>query len=114
MGASSTIIDVGIFWLLIDGWHTPPLLANTVSYSVGAINSFLLNKLITFRDRATLHSPARQLVTFVMVETSARLAVSSTVLALALPFMSSLAAKAISIVVTFILAYTLSSRLVFR
>ena len=113
VGASSTAIDVALFWLLIELAQASPLLANAVSYSLGAVNSFLLNKFVTFRNRKTYRDSAEQLAMFVAVRLGC-LATSSLVLALALPFMSSLAAKLVSVVVTFVIAYTLSSRLVFR
>lgn len=113
VGGVSTVIDVAVFWILLELAQAPALLANAVSYSVGAVNSFLLNKLVTFRHRQTSRSSAQQLAAFVVVRVVC-LGVSSLALAVALPFMSSLAAKGVSVVVAFALAYALSSRLVFR
>ncbi len=113
VGASSTAIDFVLFWLLIELAQAQPLRANAVSYSLAAVNSFLLNKFVTFRHRETRYGSTWQVAAFVLVR-SACLVVSSVVLAAALLFLSSLGAKLVSIVVTFFLAYTLSSRLVFR
>lgn len=113
VGASTTVIDLAVFWLLTELAQLSPLLANVISYSIGAVNSFALNKLLTFRHRAIRRSSAEQFAAFVVVRLVC-LALSSLVLALALPFMPSLAAKLVSIVITFAFAYTLSSRLVFR
>ena len=113
VGASSTTLDVALFWLLIDLAQVPPLPANAVSYSLAAANSFLLNKFITFRHRKAQRGSVRQVAIFVLVRLTC-LAVSSLVLAAALSLLSSLAAKLVSVAVTFTLAYTLSSRLVFR
>ena len=113
VGASSTAIDVTIFWVLVQLVQVPPLFANAISYSTGAINSFLLNKFVTFRARNTRRGSGEQLALFVVVRIAC-LVIASLVIALALPFMPSLAAKLVSIVVTFVVAYALSSRLVFR
>ena len=113
VGASNTVVDLLVFWVLSEMAQVPPLLANVVSYSLGAVNSFTLNKLLTFRDRDTRRSSMEQLLAFAVVKLVC-LALSSLVLVLALLFMASLAAKLVSIVVTFVFAYMLSSRLVFR
>jgi putative flippase GtrA len=113
VGVSSTAIDIAIFWALVELAQVPPLLANAISYSTGAINSFLLNKFVTFRDRATRRRSGEQLALFIVVRLVC-LAIASLVLAVALHFMPSLPAKLVSIVVTFVVAYALSSGLVFR
>ena len=113
VGASSTAIDVSIFWLLTSRAQLDPLLANVASYSLAAVNSFALNKLLTFRNRKTSRSATQQAGAFVLARL-ASLVVSSLALAVALQVVPSLAAKLVSIIVTFGLAYTLSSRLVFR
>jgi putative flippase GtrA len=113
VGVSSTAIDVAIFWTLVELAQVPPLVANAISYSTGAINSFLLNKFVTFRDRTTCRGSGEQLVLFIAVRLAC-LAIASLVLAVALRFMPSIPAKLVSIVVTFVVAYALSSRLVFR
>ena len=113
VGVSNTAVDVAVFWVLTEQAHVAPLLANAASYSIGALNSFALNKLITFRDRESRDGSARQMAAFALVKL-ASLGLSSLVLALALPLAPSLAAKLISIVVTFSFAYALTSRLVFR
>jgi putative flippase GtrA len=113
VGASSTVIDVGTFLILANLVQIPPLTANAVSYSLGAINSFLLNKHMTFRHRQTTRSTAQQATVFALARLAC-LAVSPGALATALVFTPALAAKLISIVITFVLAYALSRRIVFR
>jgi putative flippase GtrA len=113
VGASNTVVDLAVFWFLTEMAQVPPLLANVVSYSLGAVNSFTLNKLLTFRDRDTRRSSMEQLLAFAVVKLVC-LSLSSLVLVLTLLFMASVAAKLVSIVVTFVFAYTLNSRLVFR
>src|SRR5262245_42393246 len=114
VGSSSTAIDVVIFFILVELAYLPPLFANVVSCSVAAINSFFLSKLVTFRDRNRCRDALEeQLALFILVR-AVCLAIGSIVLAIALDFMPSLFAKLVSIVPTFLVAYALSSRLVFR
>jgi putative flippase GtrA len=91
----------------------PPLTANVLSYSVAAINSFLLNKFVTFRHRQTRRSSMLQLAFFIVARLIC-LGLSTLVLAISLSFVPNLAAKLTSVVVTFFAAYALSSRLVYR
>jgi putative flippase GtrA len=113
VGAASTSIDVAVYWLLTALAHAAPLPANALSYSLAAINSFLLNKLITFRCIETQSSLILQLSTFAIVRLLC-LGISTLVLALSLLLVASLAAKLVSVAVTFFFAYTLSSQLVYR
>jgi len=113
VGVTSGAIDVGIFWLLITYAPLPPLAANGVSYSLAALNSFILNKRITFRQRRGKRSAAQQALSFLLVRLAC-LAFSSATLAVALVFLPRLSAKLLSVLFTFLIAYVLHSRLVFR
>src|SRR5262245_40610651 len=97
VGVSSTAIDVATFSLLVAQAQVPSLHANTFSYSLGAINSFRLNKFITCRDRGTHRGPGAQLALFVVMRLLC-LAIASLVLAVALQFMATFPAKLGSIV----------------
>lgn len=53
VGGVSTVIDVGLYFGLTRGfswWEEHFLVANVISFGLAAINSFVLNKLWTFRD----------------------------------------------------------------
>jgi putative flippase GtrA len=113
VGVSNTAIDVGLFFLLTEKAHVPALLANAASYGVGALNSFALNQRLTFRGRALGHGPLAQVAAFALVKLAC-LGVSTCALGMALLFLGNLPAKAASIAVTFVFAYTLTDRLVFR
>jgi len=65
VGAVNTIIDFGILNLLISVFGWSILLANTISFSVAVINSFLFNKYWTFRQRGG--NTYQQLAGFVLV-----------------------------------------------
>lgn len=51
VGALNTLITWLIFLLLYRILHTGEIVANITGYVIGAINSFILNKLWTFRSR---------------------------------------------------------------
>lgn len=70
VGASSTGIDTGLFWVLVQGLHWRPwglvIPANIVSFTIGVTNGFVWNRYWTFRGAATGHAPT-QYVRFVLV-----------------------------------------------
>lgn len=49
VGVLNTVVDFLVFWALLD--LMPALLANVISFSVGAVNSLVLNSFVTFHDR---------------------------------------------------------------
>jgi putative flippase GtrA len=129
VGASSTVVDASLFCLLTRRGQLAPLAANAFSYGIAAGNSFILNKLLTFRHRKTRHGAKVQAALFILARCLC-LMVCTLALATALQFAPSLVAKLIASAVTlgavvsrrFVRrepwrcdsAYALSSRLVFR
>jgi putative flippase GtrA len=113
VAASSAAVDVSTFWLLTRRGQLAPLVANAASYGIAAANSFMLNKLLTFRHRKTRHGAKVQASLFVLARCLC-LIVCTLALAVALRFAPSLVAKLMANAVTLVAAYTLSSRLVFR
>lgn len=55
VGILNTLIDIGLFLLLSGAFHLEYLLAQVVSYTVGAANSYLLNRTFTFRRKNPPH-----------------------------------------------------------
>ena len=51
VGVLNTIVDYGLFNLLGYGLHVSLVLAQAIGVTAGIVNSFLLNKLWTFRSR---------------------------------------------------------------
>ena len=113
VSASSAVVDVSMFWLLTRRGQLAPLVANAASYGIAAGNSFILNKLLTFRHRKTRHGAKVQAALFVLARCLC-LIVSTLALAAALRLAPSLVAKLMANAVTLGFAYLLSSRLVFR
>ena len=58
IGASSTVIDVSLFWLLTHRGHLVPLVANAVSSGIAAGNSYDLSGNVTIGSvQVSLNSP---------------------------------------------------------
>jgi putative flippase GtrA len=71
VGASATLIDMGVFWVLVRplGWGTTWLMraaANSISFTLGVTNGFLWNRYWTFPGAAAGHAPT-QYLRFVLV-----------------------------------------------
>lgn len=57
VGGINTVIDFGVFAVLF-AWGVPLLPAHTLSYCCGIVNSYLLNRKWTFKDKASSQSLA--------------------------------------------------------
>ncbi len=113
VGGLSTLLDVAVFWLLI-GAGLPPVAAHVVSYTAVAALNFLLNGTWTYAHRelrGRLFAPSR-LAAFAIAK-CVTLFVSTITLAAALVMLSPLAAKVVSLGLTFGVAVVLSRRFVF-
>jgi putative flippase GtrA len=113
VGIVNTVLDLAVFWLLAGVFSMPILIANTLSYSVGALNSFVLNRLWTFRGVAFRRGAALQLPLFMLVSLVGLVVANLTLwlFAQALPVM---VAKVVSVAVTFVWNFFASKVLVFR
>lgn len=50
VGVSGTVVDFVVLTLLVKAFGMPLIIANTISYSVGVVNNFLLNRFWTFSE----------------------------------------------------------------
>jgi putative flippase GtrA len=55
VGLSGTILDFAILTILKTFFGVPTIIANTISYSVGVINNFILNRAWTFSEARDKH-----------------------------------------------------------
>jgi putative flippase GtrA len=55
VGATNTLIDFAILNLLVQVVHLALLPANSISFSIAVINSYLLNKYWTFQDKKPIY-----------------------------------------------------------
>ena len=81
VGVMNTAVDAGAYFLLtlIPFFAENYLIAQVISYTLGALNSLIVNKTFTFRDKSRLNT--RRIVLFAVV-TLVALGVSSAALAL--------------------------------
>jgi putative flippase GtrA len=113
VGVVNTLVDVGLFTLLVRllDWHVVP--ANILSYGAGILCSFVLNSRWTFAEVRGEPGAARRFARF--IGTSLAAMGLSTVLVVVLSWMMDpLWAKAISVVVGFLANYAMARLFVFR
>jgi putative flippase GtrA len=112
VGVTNTIVDVGVFAILIAGTAVSPIIANVAGYLTGLVNSYFLNRNWTFWDARTF-GWRRQLVRFASVNITA-LGLSTFVVWTLTPVLGPLPAKLVSVAISFAFNYALSRTLVFR
>jgi len=112
VGVLNTLVDLAAFTALVSLTAVPPLLANTISYALGALNSYLMNGKVTFRSRGVQLASWQRVGRFVAVNLACLL-VSLLSLAALSGVMPLLAAKLGSVVATFAFGYVLNSLVVY-
>ncbi|MFB5190787.1 GtrA family protein [Alicyclobacillus fastidiosus] len=65
VGVLNTVVDFAVFFALVRLVHWNALIAQSVSYACGLCNSYVWNRLITFR--AAPRSPAAQMLKFAVL-----------------------------------------------
>jgi putative flippase GtrA len=61
VGTSSTVIDKGVFWILLNALPLLPWwICSVISFCFGVTNGFLWNRFWTFRAKGEGHSSARR------------------------------------------------------
>ena len=112
VGVANTALDVLLFSTLTYVAGVRPVPANIVSYSAGILLSYTVNRAWTFRDRERQRT-VRQLAWFI-AGSVAGLALSTLVIALLAGVCGALAAKVLSVGVTFAWNYVYSNFVVFK
>ncbi len=112
VGVLNTAIDFGLFLLLVR-LGLPPLVANAISFSLGAANSYVLNARLTFRVDREARSLATVLRFAVMIAST--LAMAQAILWLGLHWrLPPASAKLLSLAATFLFGFVVSKLFVFR
>lgn len=65
IGISNTVVDIIVYWLLIQ-LTVPYVIANIASYGAGMLNSYLLNKNITFRSNNNIQYERNVIIRFII------------------------------------------------
>ena len=91
----------------------PLIIAHLMSYSVGMLNSFILNKRWTFVDTRDQGSIGRQLPVFLAIN-ALSLGLSSLILWLCIESMGVMTAKLLATIVSFLINFWANRTFVFR
>ena len=113
VGVVNTGLDLAVFAALHFGAAVGLMAAHVAGFLIAATNSYLLNKIWTFRDASRGGVALRRGLGFLMVAAGG-LAVSSAIVWLAHFVMPAMLAKLAAVVGSFAWNYWASSRLVFR
>jgi putative flippase GtrA len=113
VGCLNTAVDLATFILLLEVAGLHLLLANTAGVLAGATNSYLLNKLWTFRDPSRGRANLERYLRFLAFN-GVGLVIANVTIALLVVLMPPVPAKLGSIAVTMIWNYWTSHRYVYR
>jgi putative flippase GtrA len=113
IGVVNTGIDFAVFWSEVRYWGWPLVPANMLSWLVAMTFSYAMNSFITFGPESGRKLRWRDYFTFAVSGVAGMIASTATLLALsfAVPV---LVAKLLSILVSFVVNFTLSHFVVFR
>ena len=113
VGILNTGIDFVTFWALLTFSDAPLLVANSIAYIVGILNSFAWNKLWTFGDIEHRHSTHYQFA-FTLVVYGIGLVISNLIIAIVVNFLPPMIAKLVAILGTVVWTYWASKKFVFK
>jgi putative flippase GtrA len=113
VGVINTVIDFGIFWTAATYLLWPLIPANVLAWLVAVSFSYAMNSLITFGPESGRILRWRDYATFIASGVAGMVCGTSTLFALSYVF-PVLAAKLISILVSFVVNFSLSHFVVFR
>src|SRR4051812_46361240 len=113
VGLINTAIDLATYLGVTRLAHMDPLMANVLGYSLGSLHGYIVNGNLTFRDSRTQLLALSSQLRFATTATSSVLVSTASMFAL-LHFLPDLAAKVITVGVTFTVNYSLSRRFVYK
>jgi putative flippase GtrA len=112
VGIVNTGVDITLFVVLVQ-MGLSPIPANIISFSVGAINSYLANSRFTFRASDGFGWPTRAIVAFFAM-TACNVLLSTLLVRFGLMIgLVSVGAKAVSLLGTFLFGFILSKFVIF-
>jgi putative flippase GtrA len=113
VGLVNFAVDFGVFSFAYFYLALPIIAANVIAWIVAVSGSYVLNSMITFAAESGRQLRIKDYATFVISQTGGLVANTATVFA-ASYFMPVLMAKAIAIVASFAVNFSLSHLVVFR
>jgi putative flippase GtrA len=113
VGVINTAIDFSVFWTAAEFMRWPLVPSNVVAWLVAVSFSYAMNSFVTFGPESGRVLRWRDYATFVGSGVAGMISSTATLFALSF-FMPVLAAKLISILVSFVVNFSLSHFVVFR
>jgi putative flippase GtrA len=113
VGVVNTLIDFGVFWTANNILHWPLVPSNVVAWLVAVSFSYGMNTFITFGPESGRVLRWRDYATFIASGVAGMVASTATLVALSY-VMPVLAAKLLSILVSFVVNFSLSHFVVFK
>lgn len=113
VGVVNTAVDFSVFWTTVTYLHWPLVPANVLAWLVAVTFSYVMNSFITFGPESGRTLRWRDYATFAASGVAGMVASTATLFALSYIF-PLLAAKLVSILVSFAVNFSLSHFVVFR
>jgi putative flippase GtrA len=113
VGVVNTAVDFSVFWTTVTYLHWPLVPANVLAWLVAVTFSYVMNSFITFGPESGRTLRWRDYATFAASGVAGMVASTATLFALSYIF-PILAAKLVSILVSFAVNFSLSHFVVFR
>ena len=113
VGVVNTAVDFSVFWSTVTYLHWPLVPANMLAWLVAVTFSYVMNSFITFGPESGRTLRWRDYATFAASGVAGMIASTATLFALSYIF-PLLAAKLVSILVSFAVNFSLSHFVVFR
>jgi putative flippase GtrA len=113
VGVFNTAIDFSIFWMAVNYLHWPLIPANVLSWLIAVSCSYVMNSFITFGPESGGVLRWRDYLTFAASGVAGMVTSTATLFALSY-IMPLMAAKLISILVSFVVNFSLSHFVVFK
>jgi putative flippase GtrA len=113
VGVINTAVDFSVFWSTVTYLHWPLVPANMLAWLVAVTFSYVMNSFITFGPESGRTLRWRDYATFAASGVAGMVASTATLFALSYIF-PLLAAKLVSILVSFAVNFSLSHFVVFR
>ena len=113
VGVINTSIDLAVFYLAFYWLGLHLIVANTIAYSVGTVNSYLMNKYWTFAGRGSPEVSPAEFSRFILFNLGG-LILSNIAIFIFAKFVPPIISKIGAIGITFIWNYVTIRRFVFR
>lgn len=113
IGGMNTAVDFGTFTFLVYGAHLSALIGNVIGFTLGSINSYVMNSVFTFRDRGSKLDNPVLAAGFLMV-TLANLAVSTFIVVKLVGFTPAYTGKLVATALSLGIGFFLNNQFIFK